>query len=160
MKPEISGKTMSKIFLKISEDLKIALRAKRKNELSVLRMLLAAIKNKKIELIAKDELTDEQIFAVIKSEIKKRKDSIEAYANGQRPDLVDQESAEIKILEKYCPAQMSEAEIEKIVEEVISSIKGANMSNFGQVMGQVMGRTKGQAEGNAVSALVKKILSS
>ena len=150
---------MPSLFADINNDLKEAMRAKKELELSVLRMLVSAIKNKKIELISKEDLSDEQVVAVIKTEIKKRKDSIEAYATGNRQDLVDKEKAEIAILEKYMPEQMSEAELLKIVQEIVAKIPDANASNFGQIMGQVMARTKGQADGNVVSAYVKKILS-
>jgi hypothetical protein len=131
---------------------------KQEFELSLLRMLLAALKNKRIELFgAKDEnLTDEQVIAVTGMEIKKRKDSAVIYKQGNRPDLADREVKEIAILEKYMPVQATEEEIEKVVKDIIAEI-GDN-KNFGQVMGQAMVRLKGQADGNKVSEMVKKLL--
>ena len=130
--------------------------AKDAETLSTLRMLIAAARNKEITL-RKDgqaELTDEQIIEVVASEIKKRKDSVEAYTAGGRQELADKESAEIKILEKYLPEQMSDSELEKVVKEVIAG--GA--TDFGRAMGQVMGKVKGKADGNKVGEMVKKLL--
>ncbi len=147
---------MSKLLEQINQNLVKAMKSKDAETTSVLRMLIAAMHNKEITL-RKDgtaELTDEQIIEVAASEIKKRKDSVEAYTAGGRPELADKESAEIKILEKYLPEQMSEAELEKIVKEIIAS--GA--TDFGRVMGQTMARVKGKADGAKVGEIVKKLL--
>ena len=132
------------------------MRDKQVETLSVLRMLVAALRNKEISL--RDggavELTDEQAQEVVASEIKKRKDSVEAYVAGGRQELADKESAEIKILEKYLPEQMGDVELKKIIEEVIA----AGATDFGRVMGQVMARVKGKADGGKVGELVKKSL--
>ncbi len=147
---------MSKLTEIINNDLKQAMRDKRIEVVSTLRMLVAALHNKEITLrqAGKAELTDEQAVAVAAGEIKKRQDSIEAFEQGGRQDLADKESGEIKILEKYLPAQLSDEELEKIVKEVIAS--GAD--NFGKVMSQVMARVKGKAQGGRVGELVKKML--
>lgn len=148
---------MSDLFTELNNDLKSAMREKNELSLSVLRMLLASVKNKIISLPGQDKLSDDEIMAVIKSEVKKRKDSVQAYSEGGRQDLVDKENAEIEILNKYLPAAMSEEDLEKIVREVVASIEGASMAKFGVIMGQVMAKAKG-ADGNAVSAMVKKVL--
>lgn len=148
---------MSDLFTGLNNDLKSAMREKNELSLSVLRMLLASVKNKIISLPGQDKLSDDEIMAVIKSEVKKRKDSVQAYSEGGRQDLVDKENAEIEILNKYLPAAMSEEDLEKIVREVVASIEGASMAKFGVIMGQVMAKAKG-ADGNAVSAMVKKVL--
>jgi hypothetical protein len=147
---------MSKLLEQINNDLKAAMKSRDAETLSVLRMLIAAARNKEITL-RKDgeaELNDEQVVEVAASEIKKRKDSAEAYIVGGRQELADKESAEIKILEKYLPEQMSDEELEKVVKEVVDS--GAD--NFGKVMGQVMARVKGKADGVKVGEMVKKLL--
>lgn len=141
----------------INSDLKNAMRAKSTTELSVLRMLITAVKNKMIELKL-SEMNDEKVLEVIKSEVKKRKDSIKAYIDGGRQDLVDIEEAEIKVLSKYLPEQMSEEDLEAKVKAVVGSVEGASMQDFGKIMGQVMGALKGQADGDRVSAVVKKLL--
>jgi len=129
--------------------------------LSTLRMLIAALKNKKIALgggTNVDELTDEQFIETVATEIKKRKDSKEAYEQGGRQDLADKEIAEIKILEKYMPAQLSDEEIEAAVKDVVSSIGEVTQADFGKVMGQAIGKLKGRADGGKVTEIVKKVL--
>ena len=147
---------MAKLLEQINQNLKEAMKSKDAETLSVLRMLIAAARNKEITL-RKDgqaELSDEQIIEVVASEIKKRRDSAEAYISGGRQELADKENSEIKILEKYLPEQLSDEELEKIVQEVVA----AGADNFGQVMGQVMARAKGKADGNKVGEIVKKLL--
>jgi len=153
---------MTMLLEKINQDLKAAMKAKDAETLSVLRMLIAALRNKEITLRdgAAAELTDEQLVEVVASEIKKRRDSVEAYIAGNRPELANKESAEIKILEKYLPEQMSDSDLEKVVEEVIASglPAQAGATDFGRVMGQTMARVKGKADGGKVSEIVKKML--
>jgi len=147
---------MSKLLEQIRQDLVTAMKAKDTETLSVLRMLIAALRNKEITLRdgGAAELTDEQVLEVIGSEVKKRRDSVEAYMSGGRSELADKESAEIKILEKYLPEQMSDSELEKIVQEVMA----AGATDFGRIMGQTMARVKGKADGNKVGEIVKKLL--
>ena len=153
---------MNKIIATINNDLISSMRAKEEQKVSVLRMLIAGLKNKEIE-IGKDKekrLTEDQVLAVIKNEVKKRKDSIELYKQGQRKDLAQKEEEEIKIIKKYLPPELNDKEIAKAVEEVTNNFEDATMNDFGQVMGQVMSKLKGQADGTKVSAVVKKKLSS
>ena len=147
---------MSKLSEQIKQDLVKVMKSKDAETTSVLRMLIAAVHNKEIALRDKGavELSDEQALEVVSSEIKKRRDSVEAYAQGGRQDLVDKETSEIKILEKYLPEQTSDEELEKIIAEVIA----VSAADFGRVMGQVMARVKGKAEGAKASELVKKML--
>lgn len=146
------------LFDKINEDLKQAMRDRDAFRLSVLRMLVAALKNKKIEMGQDTEMSDDLILSVLKSEVKKRRDSIVSYLEGKREDLAQKEKSEVEILEKYMPEMMSEEEIEKIVKEVIASVGATGPADFGKVMGAAMGKTKGQADGNVVSKVVKKSL--
>jgi uncharacterized protein len=143
---------------KISEDLKAAMRAKDALRTNTLRMLIGAMRNKEISLRKGDEveLSDEQILEVISGEIKKRRDSIEAYLGGGREDLANQEKNELEVLSAYMPEQLSGEELEKIVSDTISALpKG---SSFGQVMGAVMPKVKGLADGGRISSAVKKIM--
>ncbi len=151
---------MSKLNEEILSDLKQAMIAKQELKLSVLRMLSAALKNKKISLGSggNDDLSEEQIIEVISSEVKKRKDSIVFYKKGGRKELAEKEKEEIKILEKYLPEQMSEEKLEKEIKEIISSLGEVSAKDFGRVMGAVMPKFKGKADGSAVTAIVKKIL--
>ncbi len=134
-----------------------AMRDKNQDVLSVLRMLKSAIKNKSIEMMGK-ELTEDDIIATVKSEIKKRKDSAEAYKQGLRQDLVDKELAEVKVLEEYMPEQLSLEEVKIKVQEVIAELAEEDKTNFGKVMRSVMEALKGQADGSVVGQAVKEIL--
>lgn len=152
---------MSAAENKIKDDLKQAMIAKNAEIVSVLRMLISALRNKEITLRKGEaaELTDDQVMEVVKSEIKKRKDAAETYRTGNRPELAEKEESEVKILEKYLPEQMSDEDLEKIVREVIAGMGAVTQADFGKVMGQVMAKAKGMADGNKVSAMVKKVLS-
>lgn len=145
---------------KINKDLKQSMVDKNADVTSVLRMLISGLRNKEISLRKNDqvELSDEQTLAVLQSEIKKRKDSIEAYLAGARNDLAEKEKAEIKILEIYLPKQLEQDELENIVKNIISKINGASAKDFGRVMGAAMADVKGRADGNAVGEIVKKLL--
>ncbi|MCK4553347.1 GatB/YqeY domain-containing protein [Candidatus Parcubacteria bacterium] len=152
---------MSKLQQQINNDLKQAMRNKQEQKVSVFRMLISAIKNKEIAARKGEDvsLTNEQVIQILRSEIKKRKDSITAYKQGDRYDLADKEEREIKIIEKYLPEQMSDGEIETVVREIVETHGNASVQkDFGKVMGQVMVRVKGQADGGKVSGVVKRVL--
>lgn len=134
-----------------------AMKTKNEIELSVLRMLKSSLKNKAIELIKK-ELAEAEVIAVIKSELKKRKDSVEAYTQGARQDLADREQAEITVLEKFLPAQISADVLLPKVKEIVAGLPEAERADFGKVMRAVMAELKGSADGAAVSAAVKAVL--
>src|SRR3989344_1129794 len=144
---------------KIKNDLKEAMRAKDELRLSVLRMLSSAIHNREIEKKTKTgnaALTEEEIIAVIRSEIKKRRDAAEGFTKGGRADAAEKELAELKILEAYLPAELSDEEVEKAVKEVIACMGEITTKEFGKVMGETMKRLKGQAGGDRVSNAVKR----
>ncbi|MFA5029698.1 MAG: GatB/YqeY domain-containing protein [Patescibacteria group bacterium] len=145
---------------KIEEDFLVALKAREESLVSTLRMLKAALQNKKIEktLPKEDFLPDEEVVAVLKSEIKKRKDSVESYQAAKRDDLVGKEQAEIDILNKYLPPQLSQEQVLGIVKEVIAAAGPVGPADFGKVMGQVMKQLGVQADGQLVSRLVKEEL--
>jgi hypothetical protein len=156
---------MAKLLEQINQDLKAAMKGKDAFGLSVLRMLISALRNKEISLRSpsadggKAELTDEQAVEVIASEVKKRYDSIEAYTSGGRPELAAKEAGEIKILEKYLPAQLADDELEKIILEVVETHGNASVqTDFGRIMGQAMAKVKGRADGKKVGEIVKKLL--
>jgi uncharacterized protein len=160
--------------IKIQEDLKTSLMGKKELELSVLRMLLSAINNKETdkktkiwkekpdmapeEIQKEAELSDEEIFDVIASEIKKRREAIELYEKGGRKELADKESKEVEILQKYLPAQLSEDEIKKLVEEAIKKTGAKEMKEMGKVMGIITAQVKGKADMTLVSKIVKESL--
>ena len=142
---------------KIPEDLKNALRNKNQVELSVLRMLQSAIRNKEIEK-NKAELTDEEVIQVVAGEIKKRRESIEGCLKGQRQDLVDRENAELDVLMKYMPRQMTEDEIREEARKAIRESEAKTLKEIGKVMKIIMPRIKGKADGALVNKVVKEEL--
>lgn len=144
----------------IEEDFQEAFKTKNEAVVAILRMIKSALINKKIEkLLPKEEdLADSDTIAVIQTEIKKRKDSIELYNQGNRSDLAQKEQAEMAILEKYLPAQLSEGDLSEIIKKVISEFGAVTVADFGKVMGEVMKRVKGQADGQTVTKLVKEEL--
>ncbi len=139
-------------------EIKDAMRAKDSLKLSTLRFLHSAIKNREIEL-RPNPMTDDESMGVIKKLVKQRKESIEQYKAGNRQDLVDQEAAELKILETYLPAQMSKEQVEKLVAEVIASSGAKTVKDMGPVMKEVLAKSGGAADNKLVSELVRSKLS-
>ena len=141
----------------IPEDLKNALRNKNTFELSVLRMLQAALINKEIDK-RKEALTNEDVISVIGTEIKKRRDAAREFEKVNRPDAADQEKAEIEILMKYMPQQMSEDEIRDAVKKAVEDTQAESMQDIGKVMKVLMPQVKGKADGSIVNKIVKEEL--
>lgn len=135
-------------------DVKAAMIAKDSLKLGALRMLQSAIKNKEIEL-RPNPITADDVMAVIKKSVKQRKESIEQYQAAARQDLVDQEVAELKVIEAYLPAQMSKEQIEVLVAEVITAMNAKTVKDMGPVMKEVIARSAGSADSKTVSEVVK-----
>jgi uncharacterized protein YqeY len=139
---------------KINADLTASMKAKEPLRLSVLRMMKSAIKNREIELRA--ELEDAQTIQVFSTLIKQRKDSIEQFTRGGRLELAEKEAAEIKIIEEYLPAAVSNDEIERAVDEVIRETGASTPKDIGAVMKQCMARFAGKlVDGKIVNAAVR-----
>jgi len=141
----------------IDKDLVEAMKSKDENTLLVLRGLKSALKNKEIE--KQKDLVDTDVIEVIQSQIKSRRDSVEMYKQGGRAELAQKEEAEIEILQKYLPEQMSEEEIREIVKKAIVKTGATEIKDMGKVMGSVMPQTKGKADGSLISRIVKEELS-
>lgn len=139
----------------IDSDLKSAMVAKEELKLGTLRMLKARIKNE--EIAKGKEFGDEEIQTVISSEVKRRKESVEQYTNGGRPELAQKEQDEISVLQKYLPEQMPEEEVRKIISESIAGQTFAP-ADFGKAMGLVMPKLKGKADGAVISKILKEEL--
>ena len=131
-----------------------AMKQKDSAALQVLRLLFSEIKNKEIEM--QKELSDEEVMAVVKTQVKRLKDAADDFAAGGRDDLAQQNEVEIKILSTYLPSQMSDDEICAIIASVMEQL-GDN-KNMGQIMGQVMAKANGAADGNRVRELVQAVL--
>lgn len=141
----------------ILDDTKTAMKAKDMDKVNTLRFLQAAIKNKEIE-VRPNELTDDDVLAVLRKSVKQRQDSIEQYKTASRADLADKEQAELTIIESYLPQQLSADVIEKFVKEAIAETGAKTMKEMGAVMKVVMAKTQGAADNKVVSELVKKNL--
>ena len=158
---------------KLQQDIKEALKAGDASKRLCLSMIMNAIKNRELEkrtklsktekdaskLEKESELNDEEIIEVIGSEVKKRKESMESYEKGGRPELAQKEKEELDILMDYMPKQMSEDEVREEVKKVIQEIGASGAKDMGKVIGAVMAKVKGKADGQTVSKFVKEELS-
>jgi len=143
---------------RITEDMKAAMRASDKERLSTIRMVQAAIKQREVD--ERITLDDAQVIAVLEKMVKQRRESIAQFEQGGRPDLAEKEQAEIALLKTYLPAPLSEAELDALVRDAISSTGAASIKDMGKVMGVVKAQAAGRADMGAVSARIKAALSS
>lgn len=137
----------------LTSDMVSAMKNRDKETLATVRMLKAAVQNEQIE--QGHDLTPDEEVAVMAREYKQRKESLEEFKQANRQDLVDKTEAEMKVVEKYMPKQLSAEEVQKIVAETIEQTGAAGMKDFGKVMGAVMPKLKGQADGKVVNQTVK-----
>ena len=141
----------------ITDDMKTAMRAKDAARLGTIRLLLAAIKQREVD--ERIVLDDAAIVGVVDKLIKQRKDSITAFQSAGRTDLVDQESAELVVLQAYLPARLSADEITAAVAAIVASLGASGPGDMGKVMAAVKTQLAGKADMGAVSAAVKAALS-
>ena len=144
---------MSDLKTSIQEDTKTALKAGDKVRVGTLRLLSAAIKNREIEM--GNEATDDDVRDVAIKEAKRRRESIDAYRSAGREELAAAEEAELEILKPFLPEQLSEAELNALIDEAVASTGATSPKEMGKVMGAVMAKAKGKADGTVVQALVK-----
>lgn len=143
---------------RILDDLKTAMKKQDKDTLKVIRMVKGSMQLKEIDL--KHELNDDEVIDIISKEIKTRRDSIKEFEKGNRQDLVDETLNEIKILENYLPAQLSDDEVNSIIDDVFSKVEPKGMQDMGKIMGMVSPLVKGKADLGQVSSKIKSKLSS
>lgn len=141
----------------LEKDLAIALKNHQEVKVSTLRFLLAAIRNREIELRGSRTLTGDDVLAVIRQQVKTHKESVESFEKGRRPELAEKERNELEILRTYLPAILTEAEVRSIVSETLKINPAAN---FGVAMKTVLSRLQGQADGALVARLVKEYFES
>ena len=146
-----------KLKTRIQEDMKNAMRSGAQDELKVIRLILSAIKQ--IEVDSRISIEDDnQVLDILNKMMKQRRDSISQFEQGGRKDLADIENAEIEILTQYLPEQLSESEIDSIVQETIKENGAADITKMGVVMSTVKEKVKGQADMAIVSQKVKAFL--
>ncbi|MCC7328448.1 MAG: GatB/YqeY domain-containing protein [Burkholderiales bacterium] len=139
--------------IRITEDMKNAMRAKDAARLSTIRLLQAGIKQREID--ERRELADADVLAVIDKMVKQRRDSITQFTAGKRPDLVAIEEAELAVLQEYLPRPLSDTEIDAMVDDAITGTGAAGPADMGRVMAQLKASLAGRADMTAVSAKVK-----
>ena len=144
------------LFEQLTEDMKHALKAGEKEKLSTIRLLRGYIKNESID--KRKELTLEEEIAVLTSAAKKRKESIQAYGDAGRDDLVTKESAELAVIQSYLPQPLSPQEIEEIVDSAISNVNATSLQDLGKVMPVAIKMAAGRADGKEINAIVRKKL--
>ena len=142
---------------RIQEDMKAALRAKEADRLSTIRMLLAACKQREVD--ERIVLDDAAVIGIVDKLIKQRKDSIAAFSQAGRTDLVDKETAEVAVLEAYLPQRLSAEEVAAAVTALVTELGAAGPGDMGKVMAAAKARLAGKAEMALVSAAVKQALS-
>ena len=142
---------------RLSQDIKDAMKSGEKTRLKTLRMISAAIKQKEVD--ERIELDETQTLAIVEKMVKQRRDSIEQYRQGDRPELAEAEQAEIDILQDYLPDPLSQAELEALIDEAIGQLKTPSMAAMGQVMASIKPKVQGRADMKAVSGQVKDRLS-
>ena len=148
---------MSELKQRITDDMKSAMKAKDKDALKAIRMILGAIKQKEVD--DRIELNDAQVLAVIQKMVKQRKDSISQFKDAGRTDLVDVEEAELAIINNYMPTQLSEVEIAAAVDKAIADSGANSMQDMGKLMGLLKTQLDGKADMGVVSGLIRAKLS-
>ena len=138
--------------------MKSAMKAKAEGKLAltVIRMARAHIRQAEIDN-GHVELTDDQVIAVLRKEVKQRKETLAELADSSRDDLIEQTNAEIAVLQKYLPAELSEEEIRKVVQEIVDAMD-PEQRNIGSMMKAAMAQLKGKADGKVISAIVRELL--
>ncbi len=138
---------------KITDDMKTAMKAGDKDRLRAVRLILAAIKQ--IEVDKRVELDDAAVLSILDKMVKQRRDSVEQFQKGGRDDLVNIELAEIAVIETYLPEQLSDADLDSLIDEVITATGAESIRDMGKVMGQIKSKAAGRADMGAVGAKVK-----
>ena len=138
---------------RIQEDMKSAMRAAAKERLGTIRMLMAAIKQREVD--ERITLDDAQVLSVLEKMIKQRKEALVQFQAGNRPDLVDKESAEIVLLQGYMPSQLTGGEIDALINDAVAAAGAASIKDMGKVMGIIKAKAQGRADMAAVGAKIK-----
>nr|WP_325190759.1 GatB/YqeY domain-containing protein [uncultured Selenomonas sp.] len=140
----------------LTADMKEAMKQGEKERLSVIRLVRGAVRQAEID--GKKTLTDDEVVSVINKEVKMRRDSIEEFERGSRPDLVAKAQAEIAILMPYLPEQLSEDAVKTLAEAAVAEVGAQTAKDMGKVMGVLMPRVQGRANGKLVQEIVRSLL--
>ncbi|MEO0037811.1 MAG: putative protein YqeY [Bacteroidota bacterium] len=146
------------LSVKIMDEMKNAMRSKDTVALEALRAIKSELLLAQTSSGSKEEITEAEEIKILQRLVKMRKDSAEIFTTQNRPDLAEPEMAQIAVIEKFLPAQLSEEKVEAIVAKVIADTGAAGIASMGKVMGLASAQIGGQAEGKVISAIVKKLL--
>jgi uncharacterized protein YqeY len=142
---------------RIQEDMKSAMRSGAKERLSTIRLIMAAIKQREVD--ERITLDDTQVLAVLDKMGKQRRESITQFQAGNRQDLAERESAELKVINAYLPAQLSDADLDTLIAEAITQTGASSVKDMGKVMNVIKSKAQGRADMAAVGARIKARLS-
>ena len=145
------------LITQIREDINTALRGGERLKLTTLRILLSVIKQR--EKDTGQEITDDVILGIIEKQVQLRKEAAELYQAANRPELFEKENEEAKVLHKYLPEKLGEAELTKIIEKIISKIDAETIQDMGQVMAKLKSQSQGSVDMKQASGIVRKLLS-
>lgn len=142
----------------LQADLTAAMKARDADATATLRMVIAAVKNARVEAGRGGEVSDSETVELLEREAKRRRESIEAYRAAGRDELADKEERELAIITRYLPAQLGADELAAIVDEAIAETGASDPGDLGQVMSVVMPKVRGRADGKQVNAMVRERL--
>ena len=148
----------AKLKQKLTDDLRQAMKSGDKVRRSVIRLLMAAINN--AEIARQAALEDTDILGIIAKEVRQRHESIEAFKQGNRQDLIDQEEAELVVLQEYLPQQMTREKVVEAARQVIAEVGAGGPGDKGKVMPKLIAQLKGRADGREINAVVSELLGS
>lgn len=143
------------LYQKLNEDLKQAMKDRNSETLEVLRLLISSLKNTAIE--TREEITDADVLAAVKRDVKKLQDALKDFTSAARQDLIEKTNSEINILKEYLPPEMTDEELKGKVKKIIEK-EGKDEKDFGKLMGMVMKEIAGQADGNRVRTMVQSMV--
>jgi len=141
---------------RLQEDMKLAMKAGKKDELSAIRLMRAQLKDARIK--KSDDLTEDEVLGILQKSAKKRKESIDIFRDGNRQDLADKELFELSVIQKYMPEELSEESILEVINAEIKSLTLSSDKDIGRLMGTLMPKMKGKADGKLVQQLARKTL--
>ncbi len=144
------------IFETISDDLNEALKAGDKNRVSILRMIKSAVRNSEID--KKAPLDDDEVMSILKTFVKRGKESIDQFTNAGRTDLAEKEKQELTFIQVYLPKQLSEEETRSMISDIVNEVGAQGPKDMGNVMKEIMSKSKGQVDGKLANKLLKEIL--
>ena len=141
---------------RLQEDMKLAMKAGKKDELSAIRLMRAQLKDARIS--KSDDLTEDEVLGILQKTAKKRKESIDIFRDANRQDLADKETFELSVIQQYLPEELSDDAILEIINNEIESLNLSSDKDIGRLMGALMPKLKGKADGKLVQQLARKAL--